>query len=251
MCHIRAERTVVIESLNSVGIIMTLTTIGAKEIITGEGVIHANVIVGTVVRENRVHVGGVNALDPEDMMIDLDLDLLVVEVIVEVIEKIVLMTLVMLGVTGKENEIVMTGGIMIHHQWYVLSFRSLYVFDFVNIMYFNHWINFYLQAPSATVVVKGLSQKTTEEDLYQILVWIINLLPFLDCVSAYFETSSYVYSPFFRPSGGHFVMFALLRSEILGYLEGLLLLISHLWYSSGLQLALNFSSIFYFFSLTK
>lgn len=27
-----------------------------------------------------------------------------------------------------------------------------------------------MQAPSATVVVKGLSQKTTEEDLYQILV---------------------------------------------------------------------------------
>lgn len=30
----------------------------------------------------------------------------------------------------------------------------------------------FLQAPSATVVVKGLSQKTTEEDLYQILVLI-------------------------------------------------------------------------------
>lgn len=28
----------------------------------------------------------------------------------------------------------------------------------------------FLQAPSATVVVKGLSQKTNEEDLYQILV---------------------------------------------------------------------------------
>lgn len=33
-----------------------------------------------------------------------------------------------------------------------------------------------LQAPSATVVVKGLSQKTTEEDLYQILVLFCSLL---------------------------------------------------------------------------
>lgn len=34
------------------------------------------------------------------------------------------------------------------------------------------------QAPSATVVVKGLSQKTTEEDLYQILVTLLIRLSF-------------------------------------------------------------------------
>lgn len=33
-----------------------------------------------------------------------------------------------------------------------------------------------LQAPSGTIVVKGLSQKTTEEDLYQILVFLLSLL---------------------------------------------------------------------------
>lgn len=41
--------------------------------------------------------------------------------------------------------------------------------------------NILMQAPSATVVVKGLSQKTTEEDLYQILV-ILSMIVYLKCL---------------------------------------------------------------------
>lgn len=94
-----------------------------------------------------------------------------------------------------------------------------------------------LQAPSATVVVKGLSQKTTEEDLYQILVTLLIYLSFEVfeaitaswCIGLHYLCDSFIC---IRRNGDPFVMFELLKSEILASLVDFLLLISLLWYDS-------------------
>lgn len=100
-------------------------------------------------------------------MIGLDQDLLEVEV-VEVTEKIVMMMGGMIEMIG--------GGIMIMMKndittllWYCFKFHILYYFMYsiIDELIFSLCL---LQAPSATIIVKGLSQKTNEEDLYQNLV---------------------------------------------------------------------------------
>ncbi|KHG13074.1 rbm5-a: RNA-binding protein 5-A [Gossypium arboreum] len=143
----RAGTTAVRGIMNIVEIVMILVIKEAvAEMAVGGSVNHVIEIV-SVEKEIRVHIKGMRGLghDPVDVMIVQDQGHLEFGAMGEAIERTAMIIIKMRKLRSKGTE---KGNI----SWSIIL-----------------WCASFFHAPSATVVVKGLSHKTTEEDLCQIL----------------------------------------------------------------------------------